>query len=87
MKDLSSKECSQVSGGEQFLSITSKIEFEGIPCHCVESFFNAHKDNFANITLDTLDKSIISECSGFDLTNYSISMDVTPVSISLVDII
>lgn len=87
MKDLSFKECGQVSGGEQFLSITSKIEFEGIPCHCVENFYNAHKDNFTAFTVDNLDSSIISECSGFDLTNYSISMEVVPVSISLIDII
>lgn len=86
MKTLSFKDCQQVSGGEQALSITSRVVFEGIPENCVVSFFDSHKDNFASYTLDNLDSSIIAECVDFDKSNYAITMDAVPVNISVIEI-
>ena len=85
MKLLENSELNQVAGGTQYLSITTKIEFEGIPEHCVASFFQANKDNPASFILDNLGWNIIKLCPEFEnASKISYSVNEMPISMSLV---
>lgn len=85
MKQLTNEEKNQVSGGTQYLAISTKIEFDGIPAHCVESFFQSNRDNLSSFNIDDLGWNIIRQCPEFDqVSNISYSMDLMPISMALV---
>ncbi|MGD9592722.1 MAG: hypothetical protein AB7V32_09400 [Candidatus Berkiella sp.] len=86
MKNLNLIDCQQISGGTQYLSITSRVEFEGISQACIADFYHNNTDGFANVTIDNLDSMIINGCAELANTSYSVSMDVIPVSILVVDL-
>ncbi len=87
MRKLINEEIHHIGGGTQYLSITSKVEFDGIPENCVADFFNANKENAANFNLDTLGHDIIKQCAAFNsVLSYSYSTDLIPLTMSLIEI-
>ncbi len=87
MRELINEDKQEVSGGTQYLNITSKVEFEGIPENCVFDFYNANKENVTNFNMDTLGHDIIQQCAAFkDVLNYSFGTDTQLLSVALVEI-
>lgn len=85
MKLLTNEEKKQVSGAAQYLAVSTKIEFDGIPSHCVETFFQSNRDNLSSFNIDDLGWNIIRQCPEFDqVSNISYSMDLMPISMALV---
>lgn len=87
MRELINQEIDHICGGTQYLSITSQVEFDGIPENCVADFFNANKENVANFNMDTIGSDIIQQCAAFNgVLSYSYSTDLIPLAMTLVEI-
>jgi hypothetical protein len=85
MKLLTNDEINQISGGTQYLAVSTKIEFDGIPAHCVESFFQSNRDNLSSFNVEDLGWNIIRQCPEFDNASHiSYSIDIIPISMLLV---
>lgn len=86
MKTLDLEQTLKVSGGTQYILATSRIEFTGIPEHCIEQYYNANKNNLSQFMDDILTDNIINQCSELWASgSFSTETDWIPVSVSLVE--
>lgn len=88
MKNLNSVEIKQISGGEKFLLITSKIDIEGIPASCIERFFNPNSNMTLVGTLeDNLGSMLTNGCDEYQnfTGSRSHSFESKPIAISLIE--
>ncbi len=89
MKKLTYFETSQISGGEQFLILTSTLETKNIPNACIEQFFNPQSNmTLVGLTEENLTSSLIDNCSAYKAPIHSwLSPEawLEPFSLSIIE--
>lgn len=63
MKTLNLAQTKIISGGEQYILVTSIVEIEGIPESCIQRFFNNNTNaTLIGLTMDELEDTLMSGC-------------------------
>lgn len=87
MRKLNLDECVQAAGGTQYFVSTDKLVINGFPESCLESYYNANKNNFSAFTDDDdLINRLISFCIPEGTTDYSVDVEFVTVSVGLIEV-
>jgi hypothetical protein len=85
MKALNLLATRQISGGEQFLVITSVVDIENIPSSCIERFFNStiSTNALVGLTEENLIPALTNRCTDYVKPNFSWN---TEADLTLIDL-
>lgn len=86
MKVLDLAQTHAISGAAQYLLSTSRVEFTGIPEHCIAEYYNANKDTMSQFMDNVLTDNITRQCPELWSTgSFSTETDWLPISVSIVE--